>query len=242
MDAKQQIRAFLNDPKAEYLTGIALLQSYGPVNSVAKQLLEVRNIHRLRDELKNVLLNLVEVKTPVPLPKSATVTPKKLKVTKSELPISAPELPKAAARALESASLSYRTVIKQIDTAKGHLFAIGRDSKMKPVPLTQEQKKQRFELAKQLVGLDKSAKEIAESKSYILANGRTKRKSKTAGVTSTDNYLLKENTRKHIAKLKRDITMLEQKQRSEKTLLKIAEKKSLLEHKKDLLNKLNNAK
>jgi hypothetical protein len=208
-NAYAQLKDWLNALKPDYNQGLALLLSYCDKPALHEQF----TMHRSPAKLYDVLLQLFkEVKEkhqqaarqlPAPAVNAVPV------VTPAKRPTSGPPITAELDR-------EWVELIKQIEDRKQNLFYLGRDASTgeKQKALTTEQKEQRRLIAKMLVGpggLNEQCLRNRDAKGYFQTFGVLPERSLKAPAAarqasnSGDVYLLKENCRKRVAKLKSKI-------------------------------------
>ncbi len=205
---------WLNARKPDYNAGLALLLSYTNKPALYKQLSTYKN----EIQLRSVIARLLED------------TKSKMHATSSQASISAPVLPEASKEPSSpiTASVSaprdkieaqlhkdWVSLLKQIEDLKQKLYFIGRDAGTgKPNRiLTDAEKDQRKEICRLLVGtggLNSQCLENRAAVNYYRSTGMVPVLKKIVLAPEErkvegDLYLLKENSRKLVSKLKSKI-------------------------------------
>lgn len=199
----KELVTWLNDNRPDYDEGLAILMSYEDKPALCAQLRQYKNPTKLRESLVK-LFEKVKTKMANPVPDKKEV--RKILVEVKKDPEAVPK-----DKVLRELHIEGIGVMKEIDSVKGTLYMIGRNpASEQTMPLSDEDIKQRFTLARILVGdggLNDKWKKIQANKVYYNTTGEVPVVVSTkTEIVVTGDYLEKENCRKQISKLKRKIS------------------------------------
>lgn len=201
------LNTWLNTRKPDYNTGLALLLSYSNKPALYAQLSEYKDVKLLSVVLKGLMNDAKEKITPTTAPQALNEP-----ITEATEPSVVRVAGVPNDKVLQQLHNEWIDLLKQIGDLRQKYYFIGRDASTgKPKnKMTTDEKAQRKEIARLLVGkggLNEQCLENRDAKRYYEEFGRLPERKRVElkpeeRKVEGDVYLLKENARKLVGKLK----------------------------------------